>query len=291
MKHVLTTAAMLAATTLTGASALAADLPARKLEPVVAAPMFTWTGFYVGVNAGVGFGGGDVSGFQPFVSNAPGIVSAEGGQWRVGNATAALSIGGQIGYNMQLSSRFVGGIETDLQYFNRSRNAGANASYNSIFWGVPSTAGVALRDSNSWFGSLRARLGVTPFNPNFMIYATGGLAYGRVGHALSYLRADNVPPVWTIAGASAVSSTRMGWTAGAGVEWAGLFSPNLSLKVEWLYTDLGATTQTDMHPIVLAGPAGLFAITQNRTQNDFHTVRAGVNYRFNWGAAPVVARY
>ena len=285
-----TIAAAIAATTIAG-SAFAADLPARKVAPVIAPPLFTWTGFYIGLNAGAGFGGGDVTGFQPLVANAPATLQAEGGNWRMGNSRVGAVIGGQIGYNLQLSPKFVGGLEADIQWFRRNNTASANASYISPFWGVPSTAAVASTSSNSWFGTLRARLGVTPFNPNFMIYATGGLAYGRVGDSLSYFRTDNVTPQWIIIGARASTQTRVGWTGGLGVEWAGLFSPNLSLKAEWLYTDLGKSTRIDFQPVAI-GPVGVFAITQNTTRHDFHTLRVGLNYRFGgWGAGPVVAKY
>lgn len=277
--------------TLAGA-ALAADLPSRKVEPALSAPAFSWTGFYVGLNAGVGLGDGGVDGYQPLVANTPTVLNAEGGRWSFGDSKAGLTIGGQLGYNYQLSRLLVLGAEADFQYFGRSRQNIANASYFSYFWGVNSTAGVAVHDSNSWFGTVRGRVGVTPFAPNFMIYATGGLAYGRVGHSLAYQRSDNVPPSWTFVGSGAVSSTRLGWTAGAGVEWAGLFSPNVSLKLEWLYTNLGSSTQTDLHNASITSPPGVYSITRNRTTNSFQTFRAGVNYRFNWGAAaPIVASY
>jgi outer membrane immunogenic protein len=61
------------------------------------------------------------------------------------------------------------------------------------------------------------------------------------------------------------------------------------LKAEWLYVDLGKTTNTNLHS--LSNRSGLLAATVNTTRHDFHTVRAGLNYRFNWGGAPVVARY
>ena len=71
--------------------------------------------------------------------------------------------------------------------------------------------------------------------------------------------------------------------AGAGVEYA--FTPNWSLKAEYLFTDLGRNNRTFLAP---GGGAG-FAFG-GREQN--HIVRAGVNYRFGWaGLSPVLARY
>ena len=98
-------------------------------------------------------------------------------------------------------------------------------------------------------------------------------------------------------GAGNFSDTRVGWTAGAGLEW--MFWPNWSTKVEYLYYDLGNVTFTNgvlatsyLTPR-LAGPTLSAAVaSQSRTRFDGHIVRVGVNYHFNWGApAPVYAKY
>ena len=128
-------------------AASAADLPSRK-GPVVApvyVPVFTWTGFYVGANAGYAWGN----------------VNANGANvGRVGDLDGFIG-GGQVGYNYQMG-QFVIGAEADFQ-------------------GADLTSGNNLglvRVKTEYFGTVRARVGVA-FD-RFMPYITGGWAYGNV---------------------------------------------------------------------------------------------------------------
>lgn len=155
---------------LIASAAVAADLP-RRTAPVApaftAAPVFTWTGFYAGVNAGYGFG------------NPKGAGSA------VWDNTNGFVGGGQIGYNQQFN-QFVLGIETDLQ--------GTGMS------GKQSSAGAAGDKSRiPYFGTVRARAGYAI--DRFMPYVTGGFAYGG-SHVVTAAvgKTDNVNYGWTIGG-------------------------------------------------------------------------------------------
>ncbi len=126
-------------------AASAADLPSRK-GPVAApvyVPAFTWTGFYVGANAGYGWGNVNANGFAN-VGDLDGFVG-----------------GGQIGYNYQMGP-FVLGLEADLQ--------GADLSSGNNLG--------LLNVKTDYFGTVRARVGVA-FD-RFMPYITGGWAYGNV---------------------------------------------------------------------------------------------------------------
>ena len=127
-------------------AASAADLPSRKgpiAAPVYMPPAFSWTGFYVGGNAGYGWGNVNANGFAN-VGDLDGFVG-----------------GGQVGYNYQMG-QFVVGVEADLQ--------GADLSTGSTLGGV--------RVKTDYFGTVRARVGVA-FD-RFMPYITGGWAYGNV---------------------------------------------------------------------------------------------------------------
>ena len=91
------------------------------------------------------------------------------------------------------------------------------------------------------------------------------------------------------------SGTRVGWTAGGGLEW--LFAPNWSVKAEYLYYDLGSVTSnltlTQINLLAVGGPApwGVAGV-RSTTRFNGNIVRAGLNYHFNlWGPGPVVARY
>src|ERR1019366_3818266 len=216
-----TISALAIAAWLAAGSAYAADLPSRNEAPVyIPPPVFTWTGFYAGVN----IGGGWSNNSNNNGTNSGGVVG-----------------GGQIGYNYQFSPLFVAGVETDFQGTSIGSGGG----------------GFGLNESITYFGTVRGRIGIiTPFNPNLLIYGTGGFAYGEV-------RQDGL---------------KTGWTAGGGVEWA--FLPNWSAKVEYLYTDLNSN-----------GGNG-FEFFGDHRQTRFNTVRAGVNYHFNlFAPAPVVAKY
>ena len=157
-------------------AASAADLPSRK-GPVVApvyVPAFTWTGFYVGANAGWGFGNMKSRGVNAF-GDLDGFVG-----------------GGQIGYNYQLG-QVVLGVEADFQ--------GADLKAGPSFAGL----GIVGEGKTEWFGTVRGRVGYA-FD-RFLPYITGGLAYGSVkttlapGVTINGLNSDdNTHTGWTIGG-------------------------------------------------------------------------------------------
>lgn len=300
-----TFAAALAVSTIAG-SAFAADLPSRKQAPVYVAPapIMTWGGFYVGLNFGGAFSGSKNIG----VSTAPGFIdtnnlSATGVlhalDYAVGaNGSAAgrdgsrFIGGGQIGYNWQ-SGSFVAGLEADIQGFIGSgNNRGGFSTLVSIGGETPVATSVAAHSRVDWLGTLRGRLGFTA-TPSFLLYATGGLAYGGVKSSTSIFGAEVVPSGLDSAfTAGSFSGTRVGWTVGAGAEW--MFARNWSAKLEYLYYDLGSKTYA-LAPYVGANRTGAIRFVHTsatRVKYSGHIVRAGVNYHFNWGApAAVVAKY
>ena len=134
-------------------AASAADLPSRKgpvAAPVYMPPAFSWTGFYVGANAGYGWGNVNANGFAN-VGDLDGFVG-----------------GGQVGYNYQMG-QFVLGLEADLQGADLS--SGNNLGLVNV--------------KTEYFGTVRARVGVA-FD-RFMPYITGGWAYGNVKTAIPAL--------------------------------------------------------------------------------------------------------
>lgn len=153
MKKILLSSAALVALT---AGAMAADLPSRAAPaPMMAAvPVFTWTGFYAGVNAGYGWNTNDAN---TYFDPAFGYDSGK-------NTDGGFVGGAQVGYNYQMGM-FVLGLEADLQYADRGRDNG--------YYGL----GYYDRNSSAdWFGTARARAGVA-FD-RALVYATGGFAYG-----------------------------------------------------------------------------------------------------------------
>jgi outer membrane immunogenic protein len=268
-------AATAIALALTAGAAFAADLPSSKAPPVYLppAPVFTWTGFYGGVNVGYGWNeSASLSGANiPVVAGFANIWSSNNG-----NVDGVLG-GGQIGYNYQFAGTgFVVGLEADIQAADLTGTHNAAGLGNILGW----TSFVATRHSLDWFGTVRGRIGYAIL-PELLVYGTGGFAYGEGSSRFTY---GDTLGFFSIA---SESSTRTGWTAGGGIEWA--FLPNWSAKVEYLYVDLGRSND-------LVGPAfGPVAgiVSQTGVQNRFHTVRVGLNYHVNLfgDPAPVVAKY
>lgn len=120
-----------------------------------------------------------------------------------------------------------------------------------------------------------------------MIYATGGLAYGRTD--LAGTIGFPIAPTVVLSGTSSTSRTSLGYGLGGGVEYA--IWNNWSVKAEYLYYNLGR------HSTVIGGSFTNFAAATGgfstaSLRDDGHIVRAGLNYRFGWGVpAPVAARY
>ena len=96
----------------TSLAANAADLPPRPAVPYmpVAAPVFSWTGFYIGGNLGGGWGRGNV------------VDSLFGVNFTNGNSASFVG-GGQFGGNYQIGS-FVVGAEADFDWFANNNNSG-----------------------------------------------------------------------------------------------------------------------------------------------------------------------
>lgn len=275
-----------AALTVVGAfAAQAADLPTKKMAPapVFVPPPFTWTGFYVGVNAGGIFTTGSrtttlyANGF-PFLQNYYPTSLGSGQTGFIG--------GGQAGYNWQ-SGAAVFGIETDFDGTTASKNS---TFVSSPFTGLPTTFtvvtpsgavvplnGDALNANAqarlSWLGTTRARIGfvATPDN-RLMFYGTGGVAYGGGSGNLSVF--DNVSgSYWS----GSPSSTRVGWTLGAGVEYA--ITNNITVKGEYLYYNLGSSNVvTAGNTSAAAAFPGVYATA--KYTYDGSIFRAGLNYKF-----------
>jgi outer membrane immunogenic protein len=303
--------------TVSAFSAFAADLPSRKAAPVYAPPPPMWTGFYAGLNAGYNFGtNGSVGSlnvapawgtYEGYSSATPAIApAAMSGYGNNGNNTQSGFIGGaQVGYNYQYGSNILLGLEADIQgagIRGASYSAGAAAAgYN--LGSSPSTSSITSRAVGStavqggidWLGTVRGRVGYL-WTPTLLVYGTGGFAYGGayanvVQSAIGQLGTEGVALQSTWIGGGRQSQLLTGWTAGGGAEW--MFMPNWSIKAEALYWDLGRMNVNT----AAIGVAPVTYISNNvaygRTSVNYQGVmaRAGVNYHFNWGAAPVVASY
>jgi outer membrane immunogenic protein len=284
-------------------SAFAADLPSRKAAPVIAPPPPPmWTGFHVGLNAGGTWGnnnGVNVTTWPvgTYASNNPSYWALGNGTVSTGNGSGFIG-GGQVGYDWQVpygGMGFVAGVEADIQGI-----AGTSGGNRTLSAAYPITDGNLLNTTTAsgnlqYLGTVRGRLGYL-VNPTFLIYGTGGLAYGGVSFNLTNTAIETNPAgaqQWIAIGNANYSNTQVGWTGGGGVEW--MFMPNWSAKAEYLYYDLGNVSMTSvstLSPLATgAQPAQTFRSSTYSGRINGNLVRAGVNYHFNWGAAPVVAKY
>jgi outer membrane immunogenic protein len=212
-------------------------------------PTANWAGFYLGLNAG-------------------GIMGRNPSALTIGAATELFHLvpdgyegGGQIGYNWQAGS-WVFGLETDLQgSFARDNNACITL--------CNVATGAQINQSLPWFGTARGRVGYSLGSTLF--YGTAGFAYGATRTVINEYSPAAASQI-------TINRTRGGWTAGAGIEsplkFMGLFGPNWTAKTEYLYVDLGNTSNAFATP-TFAG-AQVFS---TRTQE--HIFRGGVNYHFS----------
>lgn len=267
-----------------GGGVFAADLPTRVEAPApfVAPPVFTWTGFYVGVNAGGGFNAGDDRDSTVVVlpggfTTPPGApVGFTSGTIVYGdNSDDAVFTGGaQIGYNYQFVNNFVLGAEADLQFlgFDDDMSAAITTA------GFPATFTPARRGTQGldWFGTVRLRAGYA-FDRT-LVYATGGLAYGE-GDATRFEATNG------IGGFFDDGDVAFGWTVGGGVEYA--WTDNLILGLEGLYVSLDRDTAvTNFAGTYQPGGVGtavfpVAAATDSQDDNiEFGVVRARLNYKF-----------
>jgi outer membrane immunogenic protein len=281
---------------LIGTPAFAADMAVKmpvKAPPISVPPPCIWCGFYVGLNAGYGWSGStSVNSIATVESVAvfllPAVAAAAAAAATspipVGNRDGFIG-GGQIGYNFQ-AGQFVGGVETDMQWLSgRGTGTVATAVVPSGFPpGEFVNATLTASNQVDWLGTLRGRIGLA-VAPNYLLYGTGGLAYGGVSSRTSI--SENIGGIGTngvFPALGSLSQTRTGWAAGAGAEW--MFIGNWSAKLEYLHYDLGSASYgTPVNnfsvPPVLAG-VPLYTLGQtSSTSFRGDIVRAGLNYQFH----------
>jgi len=297
---------------LASAGAMALSAAARAAEPLPPPPPPPpmWTGFYAGLNVGVswlGSTGTNVSTFNAFDiggaihPDGEGLGAALGqtGTAPLGN-NAGIIAGGQIGYNYQFGPSFLVGIEADIQGLGvRGHGTFTRQGFEAFDIDVPpddrTLNTIRTEKTVDWLGTVRGRLGWL-VTPTFLIFGDGGFAYGRVSSNTTvqsfwiFPLIDIMNEQW-VPGFGSFANTRGGWTAGGGVEW--LFLPNWSLKVEYLYYDLGSVQYGSFQQSINFAVPVLDTLNVSRISTRFNgnIVRVGLNYHFFSAPPPVVAKY
>jgi outer membrane immunogenic protein len=223
-----------------GGAALAADLPSTQPPPVYIPlpPVFTWTGHYIGGQAGYTWG----------TSATTATNSATGDVVGLPNYDADGFVGGlHHGYNYQIS-QFVIGYEHSIDGSTYAGSGLNNSGTISHTTNMPFETSLRGRVSIAWERSL--------------IYATGGLALGRIENA-----SEN-----TMTGAvDSFDAVHLGWTVGGGLEYA--VTDNWSVNVEYRYTDFGNISEFEGN-----STGGLYTVSKHETDNK---VQVGFSYKFN----------
>ena len=273
-----------------GAAAAVADEMATPPAVFILGPTATlpWTGFFIGINGGAGWA-------NSFVVYTPNDAAAQAGTCGgVGHGQCVPGIdfklegalaGGQIGYDWQINSLWLVGVEADYQWADFT--AGGQSTFHL---GNVGTVGMNVEQSVTSFGTLRLRMGVLPV-ASVLLYGTGGLAFGTTSESFnlldslaggtgslssggfSYSCTAGGPACFT----GATSQTELGWTLGGGGELR--LTSNLTFLTEVLYLQLGAPSGIATAQSALAGttPASITGAFPNVK---LLIARGGFNFRF-----------
>jgi outer membrane immunogenic protein len=253
--------------------AMAADLApyykARPPAPPMVPPVvWGWTGLYIGANAGwIGSTGNTITnaGSDTGTDGLGTFLGAGAIPSSIGISRSGFIGGGQIGYNWQWTPNWVLGLEADFD--------GLADRSSTVILAFPGSAAFAPFQTGysralDTLGTVRERVGYLS-SPNLLWYVTGGLAYGDPTLQTAFACATCATPAST---SILTSATLRGWTVGGGAEWR--FASAWSVKLEYLYVDLGSRSNTVTYAY---GPTSTMTSTYNERDN---IVRAGLNYKF-----------
>jgi outer membrane immunogenic protein len=252
MRHLLLSTVAIAA--LAG-QAFAADLPARKEAPVYVAPapIYNWTGFYLGVDIGGSWGNANLW-----------VPGNYGNSFSHNASNDGVIGGGFIGYNYQINN-FVLGLqgEFDGTGNGNSRYTSPVGYYSDVY---------QTSFNQDWIASIDGRLGYSaPSWDRFLVYAIGGVAWSQQSADLTNL---------TTGYGVSRSNTRTGYDVGGGLEYA--FTNNWTGRIEYRYYNFGSNN-TVWNDGILNGAFYRTTLTDN-------VVRVGLAYKFG-APEPVVAKY
>jgi len=235
---------------------------------------WTWSGFYLGTNIGYSFG----SSKTDTVFN-----DASGGTFAYPTSASSrvdgLIGGAQTGYNWQMGN-WLAGIEGDLQLSRQRGNPLFTCPGTVCNPAGPVTASFDPSQKMEWFATLRGRFGGL-VTPDLLAYVTGGVALGGFNNegSIASFDATGAPAPDTFVNLA----TRVGWTAGAGIE--GHLGGNWTGKVEYLHLDFGSVSTTAYNDV----SAPLLAIDLKSHITD-DIVRVGLNYKFG-ALGAIVTKY
>ena len=237
----------------------AADMPLKASE----ASAYQWGGCYVGVNLGGGTSGtnfGSTVGWGTYL--AAGDAATVGGSGSGGANADGILAGAQASCNFQ-SGTLVYGLEGDFDHF----HSNPKFTNNTATLADGNTFAVSQSLTTNFLSTVRPRIGIAA--DRNLAYITGGAAFTSISYTEGYVDA-NAPPG---AGTAAASRSLVGWTAGAGWEYA--FADRWTVRAEYLYASFPTTSALG----TFAGAGGTDTL-HGSTDLVIQIVRAGVNFKF-----------
>ena len=224
-------------------------------SPAMITP-YQWTGFYVGGHLGDAWGRSDWS------ARGPGATTLNGSlgfnlPYDAFKGTGSYFSGLQVGYNYQLPTGLVLGALTDMSFPNTIAGTETFAS--------PSTGQASYGETAEYSGTARARIGYAL--DDWLLYSTGGLAWTEDRFTRTQLVATPVGGTATPGTTDSSLHTRIGWVAGAGVEFP--VAASWTANLEYLFTDFS--------PLTVVFPTGAQRVNSDLELQD---VRLGLNYQF-----------
>jgi outer membrane immunogenic protein len=253
-----------------GQGASAADLPfkARPMPPPV--PVFSWTGFYIGAHGGAGWGTVETSADVGASLAAAGIPGVGFNLPLTSHSINGFLAGGTIGYNYQIGSNWLIGLEGDFSW----ADIKGTSDCLIIF---------ACTTKVNWMADATVRLGFVALD-RLLVYAKGGVAFADTDYTFGNSVTIPTTPPTTASLTASVSDTRVGALFGFGAEYA--FMPNWSAKLEYNFMDFGTerynvptTVRAAVGGVPVAGTPFTFTTVADVNQV-IHTMKIGVNYKF-----------
>ncbi|WP_420960282.1 outer membrane protein [Brucella sp. IR073] len=221
-------------------SARAADAVYEEPTPEYMPPVFSWTGAYFGGQVGYGWAKSKFSSYDVDLGDENETLKSKG------------FIGGVFaGYNWEVGDGFLLGADADFNYARVKK---------TDEWFDDEYGYGSVQTKLGWLGSVRGRVGYAV--DRFLPYIAGGVAFGEVKHSIEAAIGIDTPERYS----ADFKKTQVGWTAGAGVDYAA--TDNIFLRLEYRYTDLGDKNYR------------ISDESSFKTDFKMHEVRVGIAYKF-----------
>jgi len=268
------------------APAVAADMAVKAPPAIPMAPAASWTGFYLGVDAGARWS-------DPRV-DVPNAVNQLGASLIPGDCSpncvpgesfdgTAFRFGPYLGYQLQFAPQWVAGIEGDWAWAENkvTRNGMVYPGGGNPYF-ITGNVGDSFAVKTTWDASARGRLGYL-ITPSFLVYGTGGAAWIHLETDSSCgpasIASDTCNPIGAAPGTGTPftiqnSHTMVGWTVGGGLEAS--LGRNWFARAEYRYTDYGHVSNTD----TFGGGGAFLRIVSTTVHLNTQLVNFGLAYKF-----------